>query len=142
MRHGFDSATHAIAYGGTGATSAAGALTNLGISDYIVEQSITSDGSSGYTKWSSGKIEQWGMATFSAVSGTTTTTITFPAAFANTKFRLLLTGGRNFASGCYLFEGNTAGNITRTTTSALIKCIKSGVNYALDANWFAVGTWK
>lgn len=46
-----------IANGGTGATTAAGAMANLGVADYIVEQ-----GTSGiwtYRKYSSGIIECW-----------------------------------------------------------------------------------
>lgn len=46
-----------IANGGTGATTAAGAMANLGVADYIVEQ-----GTSGiwtYEKWNSGTIKCW-----------------------------------------------------------------------------------
>ena len=46
-----------IANGGTGATTAAGAMANFGVADYIVEQ-----GTSGiwtYEKWNSGTIKCW-----------------------------------------------------------------------------------
>ena len=52
-----------IANGGTGATTAAGIRTNLGITDYVVAQ-----GTSGiwtYRKWNSGIAECWGNSTIS-----------------------------------------------------------------------------
>lgn len=55
------SGTLPIANGGTGATTAAAAVTNLGIADYVVAQ-----GTSGiwtYRKWNSGVSECWGSIT-------------------------------------------------------------------------------
>lgn len=137
-----DSDIWAVTRGGTGATNASDALTNLGIGDYVVEQSIDTTGASGYTKWNSGKLEQWGSVTISASNGTASAGITFPTAFLNTNFNLTMTGGRNFGSGCYLWEGNSAGNITRTTQSAVIHVLKTGQNYAMDVAYKAVGRWK
>lgn len=57
------SGTLPITRGGTGATTAAGIRTNLGITDYIVAQ-----GTSGiwtYRKWNSGIAECWGNSTIS-----------------------------------------------------------------------------
>lgn len=51
----FPGATVSIAKGGTGATTASGALTNLGVKDYIVEQGTS--GNWYYRKWNSGKAE-------------------------------------------------------------------------------------
>ena len=46
-----------IASGGTGAKTAAGAVTNLGIADYVVEEGQV--GLTVYRKWNSGFMEQW-----------------------------------------------------------------------------------
>lgn len=51
------SGTLPIARGGTGATSAAGILSNLGISDFVVAQGQS--GNTYYRKWNSGILEQW-----------------------------------------------------------------------------------
>lgn len=55
------SGTLAITHGGTGATSAASAVTNLGIADYVVAQGT--DGIWTYRKWNSGVAECWGSST-------------------------------------------------------------------------------
>ena len=46
-----------IANGGTGATTAAAARTNLGIKDYVIENGTTSGWT--YRKWASGKVQAW-----------------------------------------------------------------------------------
>lgn len=46
-----------VSKGGTGATNAATACTNLGIKDYVVEQAWS--GNTYYRKWNSGIMEQW-----------------------------------------------------------------------------------
>lgn len=50
-----------IASGGTGATTATGAISNLGIADYIVESDTS--GIWTYEKWASGKAVCWGTYT-------------------------------------------------------------------------------
>lgn len=131
-----------ISKGGTGATTAAAALTALGINDYIVEQAITSNGRDGYTKWASGKLEQWGAITISASSGTASAVVTFPAAFANTSFNFVMTGGRNISSQCYLIEGDTGANLSRTTTTTKVRVEKTGKAYEMTAYYRAIGAWK
>ncbi len=131
-----------IAQGGTGKTTAADALEALGINDYIVEQSITSNGRDGYTKWASGKLEQWGMVTFSASAGTASTVVTFPTAFLNTSYNFVMTGGRNVSSSCYLIEGDTGANLSRTTTTTKVRVEKTSKAYEMTAYYRAIGLWK
>ena len=120
------------------------ALLNMS-SERITESSITTDGSSGYIKWTNGVLEQWGTFAFSASSGTANSTITFPTAFLNTSYNVTMTGGRNFCSGgavWALVENNSDANVQRTTTTAAIRCVKSAGNYALGGSWRAIGRWK
>ena len=51
------SGTLAIARGGTGASTVAGALSNFGIEDFVVSQGKS--GNTYYRKWNSGILEQW-----------------------------------------------------------------------------------
>lgn len=111
-----------------------------GVADYPVEVKLGVDG---YTKWKSGKLEQWGSVAFSAASGTVTSKITFPAAFSDTEYNVTLTGNRNFTAAVTgLFESNNAANRERTTTTAVVRVVKSGASYAMTANYRAIGTWK
>lgn len=111
-----------------------------GVADYPVEVKLGMDG---YTKWKSGKLEQWGSVAFSAASGTVTSKITFPAAFSNTKYNVILTGNRNFTSAVTgLFESDDGANVKRTTTTTVVRIVKSGAAYDMEANYQAVGTWK
>ena len=113
-----------------------------GVADYPVESVVNADGS-GYTKWKSGKLEQWGSVAFSAASGVVVSKITFPAAFDNTEYNVVLTGNRNFTSAVTgLFESDGGANVKRTTTTAVVRVIKSGASYNMKANYQAVGTWK
>ena len=45
--------------GGTGATTAAAARSNLGIKDYVVEEGAGTASGSYYRKWASGRAEYW-----------------------------------------------------------------------------------
>lgn len=111
-----------------------------GVADYPVEVKLGVDG---YTKWKSGKLEQWGSVAFSAASGTVTSKITFPAAFKDTLYNVTLTGNRNFTSAVTgLFESDGGANVERTTTTTVVRIVKSGASYNMTANYKAVGTWK
>lgn len=113
-----------------------------GVADYPVK-SVINDNGSGYTKWKSGKLEQWGSVAFSAASGAVVSKITFPTAFSDTEYNVTLTGNRNFTAAVTgLFESNNAANRERTTTTAVVRVVKSGASYAMTANYQAVGTWK
>ena len=111
-----------------------------GVADYPVEVKLGMDG---YTKWKSGKLEQWGVVTFSASLGVATTHIKFPTAFSDTEYNVVLTGNRNFTSAVTgLFESDGDANVKRTTTTTVVRIVKSGAAYDMEANYQAVGTWK
>ena len=114
-----------------------------GIADYVVEQSISSDGLNGYVKWKSGKLEQWGTDRFAASSGMAVKKITFAVNFANTNFNFLITGNNNFTSGVTgLFESNAAANQERTVNSTVVRVEKSGGKYIMRFDYRAIGVWK
>ena len=113
-----------------------------GVADYPVESVVNADGS-GYTKWKSGKLEQWGSVSFPEVSGVVLSKITFPAAFSNIEYNVVLTGNRNFTSAVTgLFESDGGANVKRTTTTTVVRIVKSGAAYNMRANYRAIGTWK
>ena len=113
-----------------------------GVADYPVESVVNADGS-GYTKWKSGKLEQWGSVSFPEVSGVVLSKITFPAAFSNLEYNVVLTGNRNFTSAVTgLFESDGGANVKRTTTTTVVRIVKSGAAYNMTANYRAIGTWK
>lgn len=113
-----------------------------GVADYPVETATKADGS-GYTKWKSGKLEQWGSVAFSAASGAVVSKITFPTAFSNIEYNVVLTGNRNFTSAVTgLFESDGGANVKRTTTTTVVRIVKSGAAYNMTANYMAIGTWK
>lgn len=78
-----------IAQGGTGATTAAGAITNLGIADYIVEEYVYN--STWYvTKWANGRAEA--RMIYFASTGTLTMTAIGNIYYSNNLFWDLPTG--------------------------------------------------
>lgn len=82
-----------------------------GVADYPVESVVNADGS-GYTKWKSGKLEQWGSVGFLAASGAVVSKITFPTAFSDTEYNVILTGNRNFTAAVTgLFESDGGSNV-------------------------------
>lgn len=91
-------ATLPIPQGGTGATTGAGALTNLGVKDYVVAEGTLNGW--GYRKWNSGIGECWYNDSFAttAVSQTPvaypymfTQNFTFPFDFTNNKYTAVAT---------------------------------------------------
>lgn len=130
--------------GGTGATTAKAALSNLGIESHIVESGGTSGNTTGYIKYSNGVMIQWGSNTISASAGNASSTIVFSEPFFNTSYRVVITESRNGSVVTGVAECNTAGNVTRTTSSTVILAKKSpGTgNLEIGCSWIAIGLWK
>ena len=107
--------------------------------DYVIEQ--YQNGAFGYTKWNSGKLEQWGRNGVQSGSDTSTITVTFPSAFIDINYSFIATGGNNI-------DAPIAENIytslapNRTTTTTTVSVYKSGLPYWIGISWYAVGFWK
>lgn len=113
------------------------AFTKIGLlADYVTEQG------DGYTKWNSGKMEQWGAVTVSASSGTASRTISFPKEFINTSYRFLLTGNTNANVSDYIGECDSAANKKRTTKTTIVTVKKTGGAHGIGIDWYAIGYWK
>ena len=128
----------------TGGAAIAGALTVGGasIGDFILEQTANANGI--YRKWNSGYMEQFGVATSSAQSGTVGMTITLPVAFNNTSYYVYLSPSNNMNSNTILLTeiNSSSSSIIRTTTTFDVTIFKSGNAYAQRFYWFAFGRWK
>ena len=100
-------------------------------------------GTTGFVKWKSGRLEQWGTVTFPATSGAAISKITFPTEFGDTNYNVTMTGNGNFTSAVTgLFESNAAASKERTTKTTVVRIIKSGAAYAMTADYKASGIWK
>jgi len=122
------------------------ALTQLanwinGVNDYVIEQSL---GENGYTKWNSGKLEQWGHSYIPAQLGNGSTTINFTIPFVDTRYKVLITGTDNFTGYCLAENYYTSANRVCTTTSTVVSVVKRDVNekYNVWFSWYAIGQWK
>lgn len=114
-----------------------------GVNDFVIEQQITNNGTTGYTKWNSGKLEQWGVGNFTASSGEASTTVTFPTKFANTNYNFICSGNRNFlAAVTGLYECDSDGNVRRTVSSTMVVVKKSGAAYVMAFDYMVIGKWK
>lgn len=107
--------------------------------DYVIEQ--YQDGAFGYTKWKSGKLEQWGRNGVQSGSGSSTIQATFPSAFIDTNYSFIATGKNNInapiAENIY-----TSLSPGRTTTTTVVSVYKSELPYWIEISWYAVGFWK
>lgn len=131
-----------IANGGTGATTAAGACSNLGIADYIVEQ-----GTSGiwtYKKWNSGTVEAWAnvsttQAIATALGGIyrapNAETTNFP--FTITEPKVYLSSQSGLLNGAYIAE------LSNTSFSWYpIKYGKDTTSRVRTIATYVTGKWK
>ena len=121
----------AIADGGTGATKAEDALTNLGLEDVVHLANFTSGVN--WRRTPDGYIEQWGVSP-AAVNGTAT--VTFPIPFPNSCQTIQLTEVTSSTTGLsgVISWGLSTDTITKTGFSA-----KASVSTSESLNWRALG---
>lgn len=141
--------TISIAHGGTGANSAAKAVTNLGIIDYVVARGATFDQSDNlwsYRKWNNGTIDCW---------GTVELNVTTHLDSSNNYCGITIENGIQFPDGLFA----TTPLITVTPLGGGYPCVMlgsptvNGANVVLKTEWEvtnqtiwinvqAIGTWK
>ena len=101
--------------------------------DFVIEQGED------YTKWNSGKIEQWGAGTFTASSGRATTPVYFPIEFPDTDYGFTATLNRNAVNTVRcIAECDAGANVKRTTKQTTVSCVKEGASYEIGFSWYAV----
>ena len=98
----------------------------------------------GYCKLSDGTLIQYGKQTSFSLSDNNiiSATVTMGQAFIDTNYVVMLTAGRNSLAFLTLpfCEGNSGGNIVRTTTTFAIAA--KGTSTNIDTYWLAIGRWK
>ena len=134
-----------VAQGGTGATSAANAVTNLGIKDYIVAQGTSNYWS--YRKWNSGVAEMW-VARYShkaTNTGRNTIVMSFPFTLTDINYSVQLTGLDTFdpSWATNLTVSSSDGSEGRTTTSVSVGFTYNNSElYSVGISVYIRGSWK
>lgn len=133
-----------ISNGGTGAETAAEAMTNLGVADYVVEQGVS--GNWTYKKWNSGEVECWyhanyGTITLSTALGTDIVSngfrFTFPFEFSEVPTCIVCYEGNS--TGYAEMQAVGAGGVATTTQSAMYRLVRIGsATISLANNMFSV----
>lgn len=90
------------------------------LADYVVEQDTN------YTKWNSGKLEQWGLE---ASASNANHTVNFPVSFASTAYVII---GTN--------TSGTQANFMTSSTSVSSFTVYPSASTKLY--WMAIGKWK
>lgn len=134
-----------IAQGGTGATSASNAVTNLGINDYVVAQGTS--GGWRYRKWNSGIAECFLSSEVmpSSGAGEKYHSVNLPFEFYNNSYHVSVTGvkaaNQNYAHDFLL--GDSSSNDGRTTTSIMFHFHYTlATPYSVGFTIFVMGRWK
>lgn len=138
-----------IANGGTGATTAASAVTKLGIADYVVARGTT--GIWTYQKWNSGVAECWGSSTINYQISCTTqqaagvyTDSTFRAAHASLPsglFNKITFATSNVRSSGYSIS-QISGINTETLTYRMWCPYSTTLSSGAGFDFYVKGTWK
>ena len=133
-----------ISNGGTGAETAAEAMINLGVADYVVEQGES--GNWTYKKWNSGEVECWyhanyGVITLSIALGTDIVSngfrFTFPFEFSEVPTCIVCYEGNS--TGYAEMQAVGAGGGATTTQSAMYRLVRIGsATISLANNMFSV----
>ena len=133
-----------ISNGGTGAATAAEAMTNLGVVDYVVEQGES--GNWTYKKWNSGEVECWyhanyGTITLSTALGTDIVSngfrFTFPFEFSEVPTCIVCYEGNS--TGYAEMQAVGAGGGATTTQSAMYRLVRIGsATISLTNNMFSI----
>lgn len=128
-------AIRTVALGGTGADNAEDAIENLGIADYVVEQTDF------YTKWKSGKCECWGRAVLTSGTQDRIVSISLPVGMSG-NYYVNLSPYLNGSIIEKLWCGNRAGNNTKESGKFDISANINTNNYDIGVDWRVVGKWK
>ena len=138
-----------IANGGTGAKTAAGARSNLGIDDYIVEEGAGTASGSYYRKWASGRAEYWHKFNPGGMTIGTARGNMYSGAYFNSSFESGLFNAVPQVS-CYAYLSTDAyviGTQVKTISkdSITLRLWASGSiasNSGYNIHIYAFGTWK
>ena len=134
--------------GGTGATTASGALTNLGVADYIVGQGTTNGWI--WRKWNSGIGECWIRNSYSVrfnnAWGSLYETASFPSVNYPFSFKELpfeFAAPSNPTLGSWIESTGGAGQTaSKTNQYQLIRPAKDATAVTQAINIYVVGKWK
>ena len=128
-----------IANGGTGATTAAAAVSNLGINDYIVEEGVDDNGWK-YHKYSDGTFKAWQTVAVTISYNTATGNI-----YRSAESRLTLpsfTETLLYANGdCNSSQWITFTSFDYTTPKWIMLSASSATSQSRSVKFFIVGTW-